>query len=89
MTEYKGSIELISGLTPKNGGKFPLVHAKDIEMQDGSRLSEWEHLPKAAASESGKLLQMKDGKWEAAEVAQSFVKTYIDEYITAALGGDY
>ena len=89
MTEYKGSIELISGLTPKNGGKFPLVHAKDIEMQDGSRLSEWEHLPKAAASENGKILQMKDGKWEAADVAHSFVKAYMDEYIAAALGGDY
>ena len=89
MSEYKGSIELISGLTPKNGGKFALVHAKDIQMNDGSRLSDWDGLPKAGASENGKILQMKDGKWEAADVAQSFVKAYLDEYIASALGGDY
>ena len=89
MTEYNGGIELISGITPKNGGDFALVHAKDIEMNDGSRLCEWDRLPKAAATENGKILQMKDGKWEAAEVSQSFVKTYLDEYIAEALGGEY
>ena len=30
MAEYKGSIELISGLTQKNQGDFPLVNAKDV-----------------------------------------------------------
>lgn len=36
----KYGVELISGIAPKNGGNFPLVHAKDVEMNDGSRLSE-------------------------------------------------
>lgn len=39
MAEYKGSVELISGITPKAGGDFPLVEAKDVLMPDGSRLS--------------------------------------------------
>lgn len=40
MAENKYGVELISGITPKNNGSFPLVHAKDVEMPDGTRLSE-------------------------------------------------
>lgn len=40
MTEYNGSIDLISGLRPKNGGDFPLVNAPDVLLADGRRLSE-------------------------------------------------
>lgn len=40
MAEYNGTIELISGLVPKNNGDFPLVQAKDVAMPDGSRLSD-------------------------------------------------
>lgn len=61
MAENKYGVELISGITPKNSGSFPLVHAKDVEMPDGTRLSEF----------------------------KSVMETYIDEYIAAALGGDY
>ncbi len=43
MSEYKGSIELISGITPKNNGDFPLVDSKDVLMPDGKRLSEISH----------------------------------------------
>lgn len=42
MAEYKGTVELISGITPKNNGDFPLVNAKDVQMPDGSRLSDLE-----------------------------------------------
>ena len=41
MTENKYGVELISGITPKNSGSFPLIHAKDVEMPDGTRLSEF------------------------------------------------
>ena len=34
------AIEVIDTIKPKNGGKFPLVEAADVEMPDGSRLSE-------------------------------------------------
>ena len=100
MAENKYGVELISGITPKNKGTFPLVHAKDVEMPDGKRLSEVSlsggnteqakcDLPQVTASDSGKILQVKNGKWEASSIAESSVKPYIDTYISSALGGDY
>lgn len=39
MAEYNGTIDLISGIRPKNGGTFPLVNAHDIQTQeDDTRL---------------------------------------------------
>ena len=39
MADYKGSIELISGIKPKNNGTFPLVNARDVQVDDtGKRL---------------------------------------------------
>lgn len=40
---YKGSIELISGIKPKNNGEFPLVNAADIAVykQEGSETKEY------------------------------------------------
>ena len=36
---YNGSVELISGIKPKNGGTFPLVNAQDVQVgEDGTRL---------------------------------------------------
>lgn len=36
---YNGSVELISGIKPKNGGTFPLVNAPDVQVdKDGTRL---------------------------------------------------
>lgn len=36
---YNGSVELISGIKPKNGGTFPLVNAQDVQVgKDGTRL---------------------------------------------------
>lgn len=36
---YNGSIDLISGIRPKNNGTFALVDAHDIQVaQDGERL---------------------------------------------------
>lgn len=41
MAKYKGSVELISGLTQKNGGKFPLLDASAIQVDDnGTRLNQ-------------------------------------------------
>lgn len=40
MAKYKGSVELISGLTQKNGGKFPLLDASAVQVDDnGTRLN--------------------------------------------------
>lgn len=35
------AIDLIDKIKPKNNGSFPLVDAVDVEMPDGTRLSEW------------------------------------------------
>ena len=41
MAEYKGSVELISGLTQKNGDTFPLVNATAVQVDNtGKRLDE-------------------------------------------------
>lgn len=41
LESYTGSIEIISGLKPKNNGDFPLVEAHDIQVrEDGTRLDE-------------------------------------------------
>jgi hypothetical protein len=82
MAENKYGVELISGITPKNNCAFPLVHAKDVEMPDGTRLSNLTipeqtkcDLPTVTASDNGKILQVKNGKWEAAEISDHSVKT--------------
>lgn len=42
MAEYDGSIELISGITQKNGGTFPLVDASAVQIDEsGTRLNGW------------------------------------------------
>lgn len=38
---YTGSVDLISGIRPKNNGTFPLVDAKDVRITDTQRLSDW------------------------------------------------
>lgn len=35
------AIELISKIKPKNNGTFPMVDAEDVEMPDGTRLSDF------------------------------------------------
>lgn len=46
-------------------------------------------LPLVEAADSGKMLQVVDGVWTVVSVADSSIKTYIDDYINEALGGDY
>ena len=37
MADFKGGIELISGLKPKNDGEFPLVRAKDVAFYEDDK----------------------------------------------------
>ena len=34
MAKYKGSVEIISGITQKNGGKFMLMDAAAVQYND-------------------------------------------------------
>lgn len=36
---YTGSVDLVSGIRPKNNGTFPLVDAKDVRVDDNTRLN--------------------------------------------------
>lgn len=46
-------------------------------------------LPSVTTEDNGKILQVVDGAWAAVAVADSAVKTYVDDYISSALEGDY
>lgn len=46
-------------------------------------------LPAVSSADNGKILQVVDGAWSAVAVADSAVKTYVDDYISSALEGDY
>lgn len=46
-------------------------------------------LPSVTTEDNGKLLQVVDGAWKLVNVSESSIGTYIDDYISAALGGDY
>lgn len=82
MAEYNGSIELISGITQKGGGTFPLAAAKDIQVDDdGTRLdgkladiddklkTSASTLPAVTENDNGKVLSVVGGAWAAAEAA--------------------
>lgn len=92
MAENKYGVELISGITPKNNGTFPLVHAKDVEMPDGTRLSELT-IPDGGNSDNSVktvngVAPDQNGN-VVIETDMNPIKEYIDEYISSALGGDY
>ena len=46
-------------------------------------------VPSVSAADNGKIYQVVDGKMAAVPLGDSAVKTYIDDYINEALGGDY
>lgn len=37
MAAYKGSVELISGITQKNNGTFPLMDASAVQVDDNDK----------------------------------------------------
>jgi hypothetical protein len=55
----------------------------------GSSGGEGSGLPAVSAADNGKILQVVNGAPEFVHVADSSVKTYVDEYINSALEGEY
>ena len=45
--------------------------------------------PEVTSEDDGKVMQVVGGDWTVVAVADSSIKTYIDDYINEALGGDY
>ena len=46
-------------------------------------------LPAATAADNGKILEVVNGSWTAVAVKDSAVATFVDDYISSALEGDY
>lgn len=46
-------------------------------------------LPNVTAADNGKILQVVNGAWAKVEVKDSYVATFVDDYISSALEGDY
>lgn len=86
------SVEVIDKIKPKNNGDFPIVEAQDVEMPDGTRLSDQDFsagLPEVSEADDGKIFSVVGGKLVLVPVADSSVKTYVDDYINSALEGEY
>lgn len=56
---------------------------------DGSNLPMGGTLPPVSAEHNGMILQVVNGKWSFVTLADSEVKSYVDEYIVSALEGEY
>lgn len=46
-------------------------------------------LPVATTHDNGKIIEVVDGEYELKKLEDSSINTYVDGYISAALGGDY
>ena len=46
-------------------------------------------LPTVTGTDNNKILQVVNGEWTAVKVADSSVKTFVDDYINSALEGEY
>ena len=88
------AIELISKIKPKNGGTFPMGDAEDVEMPDGSRLSEFDPsgLPEVTEADEGKFLQVANGVWVAVDAVpqlQALMDAYIEEKFPSVTQTEY
>ena len=59
------------------------------EGDDGSTILYGNVLPPVSEEDNGKILQVVNGAWTLVTLADSEVKTYVDEYINSALEGSY
>jgi hypothetical protein len=85
LLEAGDGFDIEEGIISAIGDKETKKRVAELE----KKMQEIRQLPDLTASDDGKLLQVKDGRWEAAPMEETAVKTYIDDYISSALGGDY
>lgn len=81
-----GFIELIAKIKPKNNGKYPLVDDVDVEMEDGSRLSEAIKKPRIPdGGTEGQILAKKSDKNGDAEWIEPLKTEDIDKKLESKL----
>lgn len=89
LLEAGDGFDIEAGIISAVGDKETKKRVAELETKIKELGEKESGLPTVTASDNGKLLQAKDGKWEAAPIGETAVKTYIDDYISSALGGDY
>lgn len=72
-----------------NSGEVVRIHSDAIRELEKRMDKIGGVLPIVTVNDEGKILCISDGKIVAAAVANTAIKTYIDDYISSALGGDY
>lgn len=55
----------------------------------GQKLKDVSALPKVTTADNGKILQVVNGGWAVLTAENSVIKTYVEDYLNEALGGDY
>lgn len=88
----------VTAVEPVNIGDFALLYGPQTLTQAqkrqarenlGAMASDAEILPAVSSADNNKVMQVVNGVWTAVSVADSSVKTYVEEYIGSALEGDY
>ena len=79
----------VDGYTPVRGKDY-WTDADKQEILNDAFTAAGDRLPPAvSAADNGKIMEVKNGKWVPVTVSESSVKTFVDEYISSALEGDY
>jgi hypothetical protein len=79
----------VDGYTPVRGKDY-WTEADKQEILNDAFTAAGDRLPPAVSeADNGKIMEVKDGKWVPVTVSESSVKTFVDEYISSALEGDY
>lgn len=79
----------VDGKTPVKGADYWTAADKQEIMNDIMEQAQDIVLPSVSTADNGKIMEVVNGKWVKVALADSSVKTYIDEYIAEALEGDY
>lgn len=70
----------ISFTASKTG--MPSIATRTVTLAAGS-------LPSVTAADNGKILQVVNGAWAVVSAEESVIKTYVENYLNEALGGEY
>lgn len=86
VVEYNGSTYIC--IQDKSNDQAPITHP-DYWQLFTEKGKDGIGLPAVTTADNGKIIEVVNGAYVLKDLADSSVKTYIDEYINTALGGDY
>lgn len=89
LLEAGSGFDIEEGIISAVGDKETKKRVAVLETKVKELAEKESDLPTVTVSDNGKILQAKNGAWEAAPIGETAVKTYIDDYISSALGGEY